>query len=121
MNISIKQTKQIREQLNLRQIIIYGISYTGVKQISTHGKTVIDAKEAAEIGNKIKKEFGWPQAFCNSKPLERICEHCSYFQRGYHHPGDVIQSNMHGKCMFNPESIKRYEQDRACGQFEPAY
>lgn len=121
MNISIKQTKQIREQLNLSHIVIYGISETGEKQISTHGKTATDAKQAAEIGNKIKKEFGWPQVFYNSKPLERKCEYCSYFQRGYHRPGDVIESNMHGKCMFNPEPIKRYEKDRACGHFEPAY
>jgi len=118
--ISIKEVKQIRENFGFTHLVILGISNDGKHHVATHGKTVVQAKEAANIGNQLKKEIGWPQNLCNSKPLERICEHCSFWQRGYHHPGDVIQSNMHGKCMFNPEPTKRYEQDRACGNFEPS-
>ncbi len=119
--IPIKKAKQIREDLNLEAVVIYGVDEDGIEHVATHGKTTINAKQAAEIGNGLKKILEWPKNLCNSKPLDRICGNCSFFQRGYHRPGDVIQSNMYGKCMNNPEPIKRFEQDISCGNFEPKY
>ena len=118
--ISIKEAKQIREQFGFTHIVILGIDEDCKQYVATHGKSRVNSKQAADMGNHMKKELHWPVKDCNAKPLERICQNCSFFQRGYHRPGDVIQSNMHGKCMFNPEPIKRYEQDRACGNFEPS-
>ena len=117
--IDVKAVKQIREQLNLTHIMILGIDYDGEQCVATHGKSVADAKEAAELGNELKKLLEWPDKLCHSKPLERICENCSYFQRGYHRPGDAIQSNMHGQCMAKCDPVNRYEKDRACINFEP--
>jgi len=118
--MKIKEVKNIREQFNFTHLVILGIKSDGKQHIATHGKTLIQAKEAANIGNQLKKKLEWPSNISNSEPLERKCENCSFWQRGYHRPGDVIESNMHGKCMFNPDPIKRYEQDRACGYFEPS-
>jgi len=119
--ITIKEAKELRERFGFTHLVILGISSDGTQHVATHGKTNVHAKEAATMGNHLKKELGWPADKCNSKPLERICGNCSFWQRGYHSPGDVIQSNMHGKCMFNPEPIRRYEEDKACGNFEPKY
>lgn len=118
--ITIKEAKQLREKLGYTHLVILGISSDCTQHVTTHGKTSVQAKEAANMGNNLKKYLEWPLNLCNSKPLERICSNCDFWQRGYHRPGDVIQSNMHGKCMFTPETIKRYEQDRACGNFEPS-
>jgi len=117
--IKISEAKKIREQFEFTHLVIFGIGKDNRQHVATHGDTQAHAKEAAKLGDELKKLLNWPDHLCNSKPLERICENCSFFQRGYHRPGDVIQSNMHGKCMFNPEPIKRYEQNRACGNFEP--
>lgn len=117
--MKIKDVKKIREQFNFTHVVIFGIDEEGGQQVATHGKSRTESEQAADMGNRLKKELHWPQSLCNAKPLERICENCSFFQRGYHRPGDVIQANMHGTCMFNPEPSRRYEKDRACGQFEP--
>lgn len=118
--IPAKKAKQIREELGLTHLVIFGITPDSVQHIATHGKTRSQAAESALFGNHIKHDLGWPLKDCQSKPLERKCENCDYWQRGYHRPGDVIEKNMHGKCMFNPEPIKRFEEDRACGNFEPS-
>ena len=117
--ISIKEAKQIREQFGFTHLVILGIDEEGKQNVATHGKSRANAKQASDMGNHMKKELHWPVQNCNAKPLERICSHCDYWQRGYHRPGDVIQENQNGKCMFNPESILRYEKDIACSQFLP--
>jgi hypothetical protein len=118
--IPIKKVKQIREDLNLSAIVIYGIDAEGREHVSTHGKMRLEASIAAELGNKLKKILDWPANKCNSKPLERICSHCEYWQRGYHRPGDVILANQDGKCLYEPAKVLRYEKDTACGRFEPS-
>jgi hypothetical protein len=117
--ITINQTKDIRKALDLSQIIILGISKDRTMHVSTHGETKADAREVAEMGNKLKTLLEWPKNLCNDKPLERICKHCSFFQYNYHVPGSRIESNAEGKCMFNPEPTRRKEEDRACNNMEP--
>lgn len=117
--IKIEQAKEIREQFNYTHIVILGIDEKGVQHVATHGKSKQNAKEAADMGNNLKQKLNWPSKHCNAKPLERICAHCDFWQRGYHRPGDVIQENQNGKCMYSPDPILRFEKDTACGQFIP--
>lgn len=117
--IKIKEVKEIREKFDFTHIVIFGIDEKGVQHVATHGLSKNDAKQAADMGNQLKKELHWPIKDCNTKPLERICAHCDYWERGYHRPGDVIKENQNGKCMYNPEPVLRFEKDIACREFTP--
>lgn len=119
MSIKISKAKEIRENLNLTHLVILGITEDGQQHVATHGKSVLHAKQAAKLGNDLKKNIGWPDELCSSKPLERICGNCSYWKMGYHRPGDVIKENFDGKCMIEPSSVSRFEKDIACRSFEP--
>ena len=117
--ISIKEAKQLREKLGLTHLVILGVSDDGKQHVATHGKSIVQAKEAANMGNNLKKEIGWPSSLCHSQPLERKCENCSYWQRKRLDHSERIPENWPGRCMFNPEPIIRYAEDRACVNFEP--
>lgn len=117
--IKISEAKKIREQFNFSHLVIFGIDKDNRQHVATHGDSKIEADEAAKLGNDLKRLLNWPDHLCKSKPLERICENCSFWQRKKHDPGYPIPENWTGKCMFNPEPVVRYEQDRACGNFEP--
>ena len=86
--IKINEAKEIRDKFNFTHVIIFGIDEDGGQHVATHGKSKINANQAADMGNSLKKEIKWPVKNCNSKPLERICAHCDYWQRGYHRPVD---------------------------------
>lgn len=117
--ISINEAKQLREKLGFTHLVILGITDDGEQHVVTHGKTVIQAKEAAKMGNQLKKQLGWPSKLCNSKPLDRKCGNCSFWQRDPHRPGDTVEEGTHGKCMSNSIPVIRYEPDMACRYFEP--
>ncbi len=119
--IKIKEVKEIREKYNYTHIVILGIDKDGGQHVATHGLSKKNAKEAADMGNQLKKELHWPVKNCNAKPVERICSNCDYWQRGYHRPGDVIKENQNGKCMYNQDSILRFEKDITCSQFLPLW
>ncbi len=119
--IKVKDVKQIRENFNLTHIVILGLDEKGDQHVATHGKTKTQSNEAAKMGDSLKKAIGWPENNCNSRPLERICKHCSIWQREYHRPGDVIKDNPGGDCMYNPEPVHRKSKDIACQNFEPIY
>jgi hypothetical protein len=115
--IKINEAKEIREQLNLTHVVIFGVDKEGKQHVATHGKSKGQAIEAATLGNSLKNELNWPKQLCKSTPQERICKLCDYFKRGYHRPGDVIEDNKKGLCMYSPEPIPRYEKDIACHNF----
>ena len=115
----IKKAKKFREDLGYSIIVILGIFPDGTQNVLTHGKTINDAKNAASMGNQLKKKLTWPDKLCNAIPLKRICGNCSYWQAEYHHPGSLIKENRNGDCMFTPDKIGRYEKDRACMSMEP--
>ena len=115
--MKINEVKEIREKFDYTHIVILGIDREGGQHVATHGLSKTNAEQAAEMGNRLKKKLHWPVKTYNVKPLERICAHCDYWQRGYHRPGDVIKENQNGKCMYNPDPILRFEKDIACGQF----
>ena len=117
--ITIKKAKQIRENLGFSHLVIFGITPDGEQHIATHGDSKSNAKEAATAGNNLKKSLGWPPHLCNSTPLSRICEHCSFWQAHFHRPGDRIPNNAIGDCMFNPNRNERCSQDIACIHFDP--
>lgn len=117
--ISVKEVKKIREQLGLTHIVIFGVSEGGIQHIATHGESKVNAEEAARAGNKLKKSLEWPEGLCKSKPMERICKYCEFWQQEYHRPGDRILDNPVGDCLNNPEKVKRYEKDIACAKLSP--
>ncbi|WP_299576644.1 hypothetical protein [uncultured Sunxiuqinia sp.] len=105
-NIPINKVKQIREEFGLTHIVIFGMIEGENNFVATHGKTAIQAKEAAQYGNNLKGILGWPLQLCRAEPLKRVCKNCSFWQREY--------------CMFKPEPIRRGGLSRACGEhFEP--
>jgi hypothetical protein len=104
--ITIKQIKKVREDLGLDQVVLFGISSDRISHVATHGKTEMDGKFAADLGNKLKKKLEWPQEFCESKPLERICYNCSFF-------------NSPGACCYEHTREYRANTDPACHHFEP--
>lgn len=119
MTIRIGKVKEIREELDLSHIVIFGISFDGSQQVATHGKTKVNAKEAANAGNKLKSSLGWPDNLCHSKPLERICGNCSFWKMKKIEPGDRIPKPWPGFCYYEPTKVQRFEDDIACGHFEP--
>ena len=116
--IPIKRIKQLREEYGFTHLVILGIGADG-QHVATHGKTQKHANEAANMGNHLKRELSWPAEMCNAKPLERKCENCSFWQRKKLDHSYRIPENWPGKCMFKPDPLVRYEQDIACGNFEP--
>ncbi len=119
MSISIKQAKQIREQLQLTHIIIFGISEDGSQHVATHGKSQLHAKEAANMGNQMKKQLDWPAEHCKSQPIKRVCENCSFWQRDHIDHSCRIPDNWPGQCLYEPTKIRRYAEDISCSHFEP--
>lgn len=117
--ITIDEVKKLREKHEFTHVVVLGIDSDGSQHVATHGKSSANAKQAADLGNQIKRALHWPSVKCNEKPLSRICSNCDYWQRGYHIPGTPIEDNQKGQCMFNPDPIVRFEKDIACGQFLP--
>ena len=79
-NIPIKLGKVFREQLGWSHFVMFGIDKNGMQHVVTHGEMKVDAKEAADFGNKLKKAAQWPENLCRDKPLERRCPNCAYCQ-----------------------------------------
>ena len=116
--ISIKKIKEVRESLELSHLVIYGVDEDGVKHIATHGKTIKDAKEAAEFGNTMRGKLSWPESTRDLVPLKRVCENCGKWRR-YNSTLDRTKSYENGKCFHEPKVVERNDSDIACRYFEP--
>lgn len=116
--IPIKEAKRIREELNLTHLVLFGIDKDGAHHICTHGGSFLQAKQAADYGNNLKRSLGWPERLCQSKPLPRICDNCSFFD-DLHAPGCRNLDPTSGRCYHGPVSIVRNSHDIACNHFEP--
>jgi hypothetical protein len=114
--IRISEVKRIREELNMTHLIIFAIDDKNNYHVATHGKTRIQAKQAAKAGNILKKQLGFPDDLCKSEPLERICGNCDYWKR-LRLPGYPIEE--YGKCYYEINQIDRNEKNKACHNFEP--
>jgi len=117
MKIPISKAKQIRESLNVTHLVILAKDESGADHVATHGKTMKQAKESADMGNKLKRFLKWPEALCNSKPLERICKNCIYHTEGHQTPGYYTPDKE--ECVIEPVKIFRRPDERACRLFEP--
>lgn len=116
--ITIKETKEIREKFDLTHIVIFGISEDGTHHVCTHGRSEINAKEAAKLGNELKSKLSWPKNLCYSKPLERLCRNCSFYKYPSH---SDITYRIDGRCMVEPKSIAKNSESIACKLFEPKF
>ena len=120
MNISIKKVKQIREELKLTHIVIFGVDANGRQYVATHGETEKNAKEAAIAGNKLKSVLGWPDYLCHDKPLERKCGNCEYYEPDYgiFTANGWTQDGSKGKCLLTPYKTPTIIKSK-CSAFEP--
>ncbi|MEN6375349.1 MAG: hypothetical protein ABFD75_11305 [Smithella sp.] len=60
MKIPIKALKIMAQNLKLTHIVVF--AYDGEKQhVATYGKTIEGCSQAADFGNRIKDQLGWPE------------------------------------------------------------
>ena len=112
--ISIRRLAEIREELNVTHLILFSIDENGVQNVATHGKSEKQAIEAAEMGNKLKMELGWNKHL-NTRPVERKCINCDYFQMKH----GIGYTPCY--CNFSIKSIEISEDKNACGNFLSRY
>lgn len=69
-NIPIKAAKTVAYEYDQDQVIMMcWRKKTGLTTVVTYGKTIEDCNQAAEGGNKLKREFlKWPEEECQAKP-----------------------------------------------------
>ncbi len=69
--IPISDAKSIGNKNGYNQVIILAWdSETGKTSVCTWGKSLVDCDQAAQGGNRIKKEIlRWPEELCNDRPL----------------------------------------------------
>ncbi len=116
MKISIKKAKEIREELGLTHLVIFGIDNDGDQYVVTHGESKYHARQAAAMGNNLRQNLGWHEKYCHEKPLERICGNCEFVN------DSVSGSGAHWySCIFEVTPVSVESSRKACGNFEPKY
>ncbi len=118
--IKISQIKQIREELGMTHLVVFAIDKDGQQHFATHGETFANAKEAAKVGNNLKKSLGWPEDLCKSKPLDRICKNCFFWEADYgiHCFNGWSGDGSNGYCNFEPQRLAK-SSSSYCSKFEP--
>jgi hypothetical protein len=119
MAITIEEAKEIREQLGLTHLVIFGVDADGMQHVATHGESSAQAKEAAEMGNQLKEALDWPADLCRSKPLPRIHENCEFYKRDYGSwcfNGWSKDGNT-GHCHLEPQRTSQVGEEIACRHF----
>ena len=114
--ITIKKIKELRESFGFTHLVLFGICKGGKQHIATHGETMENAKEAAEMGNRLKAILNWPEDLQKAEPLRRICGNCFYWVKEGHYSEPM---GYKGKCYIAPNKVTRWEMDRACKEFVP--
>ena len=64
--IPIKSVRDFGKAHGLTHVVVFGFS--GLQHVATWGKTAVNAGEAADFGNKLKRSLGWPESLCNAQP-----------------------------------------------------
>lgn len=120
MSIPIAAVKEIREQLGLTHLVIFGVGADGVQHVATHGDSEQQAREAATAGNNLKKSLGWPDNLCHDKPLARQCANCVYYKPDYgiHCFNGWSGDGSRGDCLVEP-GAKRVAKEHSCMHFSP--
>ncbi len=67
--IPIAAAKRIASDHGMDQVILLAWSReTGDTHVVTYGRTLQDCVQAADGGNRLKRELGWPEELCNAQP-----------------------------------------------------
>lgn len=113
--ITVKQAGEIMSELGLTHLILIGVDADGVQHVATHGKSILQASQAAKMGDDFKRAAGWPPSK-PSVPIERICRNCDYFDES------VSGSGAHWYyCVFERERAPIRSEKKACGEFVSKY
>jgi hypothetical protein len=118
--MKIHELKKIREKLGFTHLVIYGKTSDGKTHVGTHGDTNINALEASDVGNHLKKLLKFPDYMCELTPLKRICGNCHYYQSYYGIP-DAIEIDRYdatGCCSLTPIKYDKHFEE-FCIAFEP--
>ena len=120
MEIPINAAKKISDEYKWPIVVIYSCDDIGRQHVTTYGKTELDSVNAAKKGNNLKASLNWPDALCRTRPCERICINCTYYEPNYgtHCFNGWTGDGSNGDCVSNPKKIKRKAKDRACKFFE---
>lgn len=120
--INISQVKRWRESLGATHLVIFVIDRNGRQHVATHGETEKNAKEAAIMGNNLKKILEWPDDQCRAKPLERKCKNCTYYKpnRGIHCFNGWSGDGSTGNCLHNPNIRPMTKDSDKCSKFDPS-
>ena len=112
--IGIARAKAWREEIDATHIIILAIGRDGTQHVATHGETVQQAREAAISGNRLKELLGWPEDLCHTKPLERKCGNCHFYEPDLSFACNGDGSR--GRCSDLEDDVVSSE---TCDGFEP--
>lgn len=119
VHMKISDVKRIREDIGASHVVVFAI-VNGRSCVASHGRTEGEADEAATLANMLKRELEWPEELCNSKPIERICDNCAFFNcdngRSYANGFEPASS---GDCLVEPKRSRRGRTEHACRYFEP--
>jgi hypothetical protein len=115
--IPVEKAKEIREDLDLIMMVVFGMDRLGNQVVVTDGKTIADAECANNVGNELKNYLEWPEERCNHRLPERKCGNCHYWENLAE--GHDMTHGYSGLCCFNPVKSPRDEYDIACAHIEP--
>ncbi len=80
-----------------------------------------NAEEAADFGNQMKTVLKWPDN-CKSRPLERLCSNCHFFEKDYgsHCFNGWSKDGRDGFCCAHIERWSVKGNRIGCQFFEPS-
>lgn len=105
--IPVEKTKEIREELGLLMVVVFGLDKEGNQIVSTDGKSFADAECANNIGNDLKNYLEWPEELCKNALPERKCRNCHFWEQNQNMDED-------GACCIAPVKVSRKGTDIAC-------
>ena len=118
--ISISTVKEIREQIGATHLVLFAFGSDGTQHVATHGETERNGIEAAELGNNLKRYLGWDESMCKTKPLERKCKNCTFYEADYgtHCFNGWSKTGDSGYCLVEPVKTT-VDSEQKCRYFEP--
>ncbi len=113
--ISVKRMAELRKELNVTHLVLFSIDGKGAQNVATHGKSENQAIQAADYGNNLKKHLGFPDKMSDSKPIDRTCSNCDFFEndRGF--------GFVEGTCYFDVPTKNVHFERKACKDFISKY
>lgn len=78
-DIKIDYAKEVSQKSGYEEIIILGVDpATGTQHVTTYGKSKGQCKEAAKIGNRLKRQLGWDEKDCHAEPSQTDLDNKEY-------------------------------------------